>query len=45
MIHSAKKRGDCLTRRLFGGGLVNSQLRGKLVHRNVGHDVFYSTHR
>ena len=43
-LHSAKQRGDCLTRHLFGGGLVNSQLRGKLVHRNVGQDVIYSTH-
>jgi hypothetical protein len=43
-LHSAKKCGDSLTRRLFGGGLVNSQLSGELIHRNVGQDVIYSTH-
>jgi hypothetical protein len=43
-LHSTKQRGDCLTCHLFGGGLVNSELRGKLIHRNVSQDVIYSTH-
>ena len=43
-LHSTKQRRDCLTRHLFGGCLVNSELRGKLIHRNVGQDVIYSTH-
>jgi hypothetical protein len=30
---------------LFGRGLIDSQLRSQLVHRNVGQDVVYSTHR
>ena len=38
-LHAAEKRGDCLTCGLFGGGLINSQLRGELIHRNVGQDV------
>jgi hypothetical protein len=29
---------------LFGGGLVDPQLRGELVHGNVSKDVVYSTH-
>ena len=44
-LQSAKKRGDRLTGRLFGGGLVNPKLRSELVHRNVSQDVVYSTHR
>jgi hypothetical protein len=44
-LHPAKQGGDRLTSRLLGGCLINSQLRGELVHRNVGQDVVYCTHR
>jgi hypothetical protein len=43
-LHSDEKRRDCLTGGLFGGGLINSELRGELIHRNVGQDVLYSSH-
>jgi hypothetical protein len=43
-LHSAQQRGDCLARHLFSGGLINSELRGKLIHRNFGQYVIYSTH-
>src|SRR5687768_1565187 len=43
-LHSAQQRGDCPARHLFSGGLINSELRGKLIHRNFGQYVIYSTH-
>jgi len=36
---------DRLPGRLFGRSLVDSQERRQLVHRNVGQDLVYSTHR
>jgi hypothetical protein len=44
-LHAAQQRWDCLSRRLFSRGLINPQLRGELVHRNVGQDVIYGIHR
>jgi hypothetical protein len=43
-LHTTQQRGDRLTSRLFGSGLINSQLRGQLVHRDVSQDVVNSTH-
>jgi hypothetical protein len=44
-LHAAQQCGDRLSGRLFGSGLINSQLRCQLVHRNVSQDVIYSSHR
>jgi hypothetical protein len=43
-LHSTEQRWNCLTCGLFGGGLINSELCGELIHRNVGQDVLYCTH-
>jgi hypothetical protein len=42
-LQTTKQCGDGLTSRLFGSGLINSQLRGQLVHRDVSQDVVNST--
>jgi hypothetical protein len=43
-LHSTQQRRDGLAGCSFGGGLVDPQLRGELVHGNVSKDVVYSTH-